>query len=530
MKTQILIILLLGLFTINSCDSLNVDLNNTLSDDKYYKNEEQLAIALNGVYATLSETYLYGNFMLGRLGLDADEGYNYYSSDVSSSSQNYVTPSDVKILSYWRRVYEGINKANLLLENIDKSTEAESTRNKIKGQAMFLRAYYYSMLVTRFGDVPLVLKLPRSGNADDVQIPQTSSREIYNFIISEMSQAADLVSDIDAVESTGRVSKSVVWGMLSRMCLYMAGNPINDTNKYADAAFWAKKVIDSNKHSLNNSYQQLYINYAQDLYDKKESMWEVEFYGNNSGTYTTTAGVVGRNIGIYNIADDNIGYCAGYLRSSSVLYDLYNASGNDLRRDWAIAPYYYSGNPGVKKYWKTSDSKFQCYCGKFRREYEILTPKSKAATPQNYPLLRYADVLLMYAEAVTMKENKTKNEIDSAYWAINQVRRRAYGLDVYTPNVTVDLNDQNTSDLLKEIQNERSRELCFECLRKNDLIRWGIYYDKMKYTLSKVPSGSVAYITYAKSYYANVNTRDILWPIPTYEMGLNKFLKQNQGW
>ena len=530
MKTKIYLIIFLATLALNSCGLLDVELNDTLQEENYFNNEQQMQTALNGVYATLGDSYLYGNYMLGRLGLDADEGYNSYSSDVGSVSQYLAAPSDTKILSYWRKLYEGINRANLLLENIDKPEMDSVQRLNIKGQAMFLRAYYYSMLVTRFGDVPLVLHLAKSGNADEVLVPQTSTKEIYEFIVSEMTQAAAIVKDIDMVESPGRVSKSAIWGVLSRVCLYMAGQPVNDTKRYAEAAYWAKKVIDSNKHALNPSYKQIFINYAQDIYDYKESIWEVEFWGNNTGNYTNVAGMVGRNNGILNTADYDFGYSAGMIRSTSVLYDMYAADGIDSRRDWVIAPYYYSGNPAVLVNWTAGGTKFQRYCGKFRREYEKLTPKSTTATPQNFPLLRYSDVLLMYAEAVVQKEAKTTAETDSAYWAVNQVRRRAYGFNLNTAAPTVDVSNLSTSDFLTQIQNERSRELAFECLRKNDLVRWGIFYTKMKNILANIPAGTSSYITYAKNTFGNVAQRDVIWPVPTYEIGVNRYLKQNKGW
>jgi len=86
------------------------------------------------------------------------------------------------------------------------------------------------------------------------------------------------------------------------------------------------------------------------------------------------------------------------------------------------------------------------------------------------------------------------------------------------------------TDFFTQIQNERSRELCFECLRKNDLIRWGVFYEKMKTIYANIPAGTSSYITYAKNTYSSVAQRDILWPIPTYEIGVNSKLKQNKGW
>lgn len=515
----------------NSCEFLDAPVHGIVQDENYFKNEQQVEIALNGVYAILAETGLYGSYMIGRLGLDADEAYNYYTTDVGTVSQYAASPSDNKILSYWRTVYYGISRANLLLDNIDKPRMDSVQRANIKGQTIFLRAYYYSMLVTRFGNVPLVVKLAQSGNANDVLISPSPAKEVYEFIIAEMEKAAELVPEVDEVESPGRVSKSVVWGMLARMNLYMAGNPVNDTKRYEDAAFWAKKVIDSGKHKLNPVYKQVFINYAQDLYDYKESIWEVEFWGNNTGIYTGyLAGSVGLNNGILNTKDLSIGYSNGILRVTTPLYNLYAADGTDLRRDWSIAPYYYTGNPGKAIFWNINASKFNNYCGKFRRENEILEPKSSTNTPQNFPLLRYSDVLLMYAEAVNRKAVKTQDETNLAYSAVNQVRRRAYGADLDTSNSAIDFPVMSEDAFFAELQNERSRELSFECLRKNDLIRWGIFYEKMKDVLNYLPSGTSTYIVYARNYFENVGSRDVLWPIPSYEMGVNPYLNQNKDW
>src|SRR5690606_961845 len=147
----------------------------------------------------------------------------------------------------------------------------------------------------------------------------------------------------------GRVCKSTVWGMMARVCLYMAGNPVNETSRYADARRWAKMVMDVGHHELNPSFSQVFINYAQNVYDTKESIWEVEFWGNGTGLYGGAAGAVGVNNGVLNTQDHSYGWSRGILRATYWYYHVFKAG--DLRRDFTIAPYYFSGNPATVVNW-----------------------------------------------------------------------------------------------------------------------------------------------------------------------------------
>src|SRR5690606_4437084 len=116
-------------------------------------------------------------------------------------------------------------------------------------------------------------------------------------------------------------------------------------------------------------------------------------------------------------------------------------------------------------------------CGKFRRKYEVVMPKDNQYTPINFPVLRYADVLLMFAEADNYVNGEPSAE---AYLAINQVRRRGYGVPVGTAAPNVDLSGLDQDSFLSVLQDERSRELAFEGLRKSDLIRWGKFTTNMQ--------------------------------------------------
>ena len=326
---------------------------------------------------------------------------------------------------------------------------------------------------------------------------------------------------------SSRVSKTTVEGILARVCLTMAGYPLLDKTKYKDALDWANKVKQSGIHSLNPSYSQIFINEAQDIYDIKEAMWEVDFIGNDASV-GQEQGRLGNTNGIQYTAGNfaDTGYSYAFVNATKKLYDLYGAG--DLRRDWAIAPYGYSGTNRVNK----GSLIYDRNSAKWRRSYELLTPKSKNNTGINFPLLRYSDVLLMLAEA----DNKVNNGPSAAaYDAINQVRRRGYGFAANTPNVKSDLAPGlNSTDFQEAIQDERARELCYETQRRPDLIRWGIWTQTMNSLANQMAADLNSNATFK---YASLGARNaassskyLLYPIPASEFSVNKAIIQNPGY
>src|SRR5690606_9451239 len=171
--------------------------------------------------------------------------------------------------------------------NVDRNPGLDqSFRDRVRGEALFLRGYFYFQLVQYYGGVP-VFDGPTE-SVVDVDKPRNTIREVYDRIIADMTAAEPFVQDITELGFGGRVSKSAVRGFLARVNLHMAGEPLKDPNGYAEASKWAKMVIDANMHALNPSYPQIYKNYAADQYDIKESIWEVEFFGNRSDQYVET--------------------------------------------------------------------------------------------------------------------------------------------------------------------------------------------------------------------------------------------------
>lgn len=534
MKKIIYLMLLLPVFAASSCKKyLDTKPQDFIAPETYYTTEAQLTAALMGVYDVMGQNGGYGRNLTVELALANDEGFCRSSTGVLPYFYN-SSAADNNVLAAWQGLYTGIERANLLLANIDKATVADATKNEIRGEALFLRAYYYFVLTSYWGDVPL--KLLPSSSLNDVDIARTPAKDIYTQVIKDMTAAEGIVNDITTWGYGGRVSKSAVRGILARVCLSAAGR-LNDPVYYSQALTWASKVINSNLHTLNADYTQIFINYLQDKYDVKESIWEVEFLGNGIGTSYNESGAFESVFGATNTDTDPAGYSYGLILGTAKLFYSYKNDpatnlSPDARRDWTLSPWTYSGNKGTVHVNYAATNPWR-YVGKFRRELEVVTPHNKNTGPCNFPLLRYADVLLMLAEA----ENQVNGPTAAAYNALNQVRRRAYGKPLTVADNTVDVAaGLGKDDFFNAVKDERLRELAFEGLRKLDLMRWGTFLQAMKDEQADLAAnGSKASAAWPgtaiiMAYYTNPTSRDLLQPIPTVELSLNHLAKQNPGW
>ena len=504
-----------------------------ISPDSYYKTPADLQTALNGVYRALTSVQVYGNNYLYMFNTNTDDSYGRIIENTPSYQYD---AADSKNEQFWQGLYTGIHRANMLLEHIDAVNMDATKKNVIKGETLFLRSFMHFMLVSNYGDVPLIIN--STASVTDVNVARTPMVQVYEQIAKDMIVAEDLLKTqtATALGFGGKITKTAVAGMLARVYMYWAGFPIKDVSKYKDALLWSKKVVQPTdgapEHALNPDYTAIFINYAKDIYDVKESMWELEFYGNRAGATDLTNSYTGRFCGI-RCTDVDKGNSVAYVKATRKLLDSYEIDPTnttkslDLRRDWNCANYYWNGVPAV--YTLYANSGWNRDAGKWRREYELVAPKDKDFTPQNFPMLRYADVLLMLAEA----ENQVNGPSVLAYDAINQVRRRAYGLLLPTPpkpTVNADLPTGLSQEQFHQyIRDERARELCYEALRRNDLIRWGNFVGDMKafQTYALANGGTAAEITAAAS---KISARNIFMPIPIRDMNLNKELVQNLGY
>lgn len=425
MKRIKFLIVIIAILISTSCNkSLELNPTDFSSPENYYRTEPELNYALNGVYSVLRGSSMYGANLHSSLAYPSDEALWRYNTAGASGFEFLTYNSSAPLInSLWGNLYNGINLANLLLDNIDNAKVADDKKMVIKGEALFLRAFYYFLLVDHFGGVPLKLKSSKSPDSnEDVALPRSSVAAVYAQILTDMKAAEAMVRPITAFNHSGRVTQTVVQGMLAKVCLTMAGKPLMDLTKFAEAKDWAGKVINSGLHSLNPNYKQIFVNHSRDLYDTKESMWEVEFYGNTNTSTLNIGGRVGILTGIFSTNEDYPGFCVDNYHTTAKMYDLYNQNPRDLRRDVSIASYRYIGAAATPVLY-TASQIYERATAKWRREYENLLPRSRSNNSTNFPLLRYSDVLLMYAEAENELNGPTADAIDK----INLVRRRAMG-------------------------------------------------------------------------------------------------------
>lgn len=523
MKKYISAIAMAAALLCTSCDDFLDKEPDFLSPDNYYKTPAQVESALNGIYNRLIDPNgrMYSKALYSYFAI-SDEAF-YKNISINNIRVMQFDAGSLDIGRFWEVLYEGVSRANYLIACTDNSALTTDAHKAMKGEAYFLRGYYYFLLTSYFGEVPLRLEPTLSPN--EKPTGKAALADIYAQIVKDMKEAEKLVLDIDALGTNERVSKTAVQAVLARVYLKMAGQPLNDEARYADALTYANKVIASNKHQLNRDYQQIFINQCQDIIDTKECIWEVGMYGNKIGS-VDLAGSVGVENGIL-CRDVNVGYSGGAMQVTKRLYDAFEEG--DMRRDWNIAPYYYqtdetTGVTSQKFYTETQI--YNRNPGKWRREYEI-GEKAQLYNSTNFPIMRYSDVLLMKAEAINAVNHGPNEE---AYEALNQVRRRAWGLDPMVPSSLCDLeNLGGEQDFLEAVQKERFREFCFEGQRKLDLIRWGIYVSTMN-DYGREAAADGGSFAYAGNSGKNITERNVVFPIPNTELTINKLMTQNVGW
>ena len=428
--------LLIILFSICfvSCEKfLDTKPTDFLSTVNYYETESELLSARSGVYNTVGSAGLWGTMAHYLLGWQADISYMNRLTLNGPFNYNY-SASDPYMNPLWNDLWNGINRANVLLANLDKNPKIPQTfRDKIRGECLFLRGYFYFTLVQYWGGVPI--KITPTLSVNEVNIARSSVKEVYDQIVADMQAAEPLVPGIKTLGFGGAVSKSAVRGMLARVYLTMAGEPLRDVSKYQEAKTWAKKVMDDAEagHSLDPSYQDVFYQLAQDKYYIKENIWEAEFYGGNTGderasfSEWTTNGYIN---GPSSANGSLTGNAPAYMSITSKFYNVFEDG--DLRKWYSIAHFTYvnsttvNGLKTLKAIPATEKDKWVYQPAKWRREYEARPRKGSTVSGINCPLLRYSDVLLMYAEA----ENAMNGPTAEAKAAVNKVRGRAWSSGV----------------------------------------------------------------------------------------------------
>ncbi|MDG2195126.1 MAG: RagB/SusD family nutrient uptake outer membrane protein [Polaribacter sp.] len=448
-KNTIIALLVITLHLACTDDFVDVSSSAENSED-YFNTQEQYEDALIGAYDLLQSTYL--NVMLGEIASDNTLAGGESATDVMGIQEvddMTHTPANQQLRDIWGWMFSGINRANYILEFKDKTDFAG--KEQIIAQATFLRAYYYFELIKWFGDVPLVVD-KRILFGDQFDIERTPKVEVYAQIEKDLLFAA---ANLPYVQSEkGRITKGAAQALLGKVYLYQ--------DKFSDAAPILEDLIQNGPYDLVTDYATIFEAAGE---NNIESVFEVQYTdleGAGFGCLQCSEGNVAvgfSGIRNYNGPDFTSGFSFNVPRQKIV--DAYEAG--DLRKEVAILDI----NAWASQTGATFSTGFE-HTGYFNRKYIPRIRNANAqgdrnlTNPNNYRAIRFADVLLMAAEAF----NRGGVDDTKAQTYLNRVRRRAFG------DVLHDITSTGAS-LTDDIYHERRVELAGEGHRFFDLVRTG---------------------------------------------------------
>ncbi len=432
--------------------------------DNYFNNEQEYESALIGAYDMLQSSFW--NVLLGVAASDdyaaGGDSFNYDQPTIQNVNQMIHTPSDNNQLrDIWNLMYAGLNRANYLLEFKDKTDF--SGREQIIAQAYFLRAYYAFELAKHFGDIPLKVETRGGVNrivdqriiiGEQYDINRVGSiSAVYSLIEEDLKEA---IPNLPVVQSdVYKVTKGAAQALLGKVYLY---HGTFDDDKFADAASAFSDVIGSSQYSLKtgDDYLNLFETSAE---NGSESVFEIQYTGVEPAGWNCIICSEGSYFPKFcgpRSPYDNSEFVTGwgFCLPSQELYDLYDE--DDARRDVTI----YDLRDQQDSYSQGRDD-----TGLFNKKYIPRKADDRAGSDplnfaNNYRSIRYADVLLMAAEADAQSGGA------NAETYLNQVRARAYGDNSHDYTAA-------EGDILEAIYSERRKELAGEGHRFFDLVRTG---------------------------------------------------------
>jgi hypothetical protein len=491
MKIIYSVIILLLLTAMVSCkkylDKAPLD---SINSANFFQNAGDAVTAVNGAYQPMQWPKLYNlriwatDIMAGNSVVGAGGGTDGIETVQQS---NFVTdPSNAGVLDLYRGPYPGILRCNLVIQNVPGINMDTVLRNRVVGEAKFLRANYYFILVQFFGDVPLITK-PQTPS-DNLRPARTPKATVYKQIIQDLTDAIGLLPVRESYSGgdVGRASKGSATGLLAKVYLTLGD--------YQHAIDLCRQVTGLG-YSLNTNYAD---NFDPAHKNSPEALFEVQYSGTttygffddlNQASWTSTF-MGPRNANL-------VGGGYGWDQPTQEFMNSYESG--DLRKDLTVL--YQGCPPFAGKVYAASYSTTGYNVRKF------LVPLSVSpdynTNPEDFPVLRYADVLLMEAEA--LNESGKTGEAEAP---LNLVRRRA-GLNDIQTGLT-------QADFRKAVLRERRMELAFEGQRWFDLVRvnGGQYGLDFLHSIGK----------------ANASSKYLLLPIPQIERDANPNLTQNPGY
>lgn len=487
MKKLIILLLATGFFS--SCADLEVSPTSFITKENFFKTTADASASITAVYAALNID-LTDQSLFGRnLYFLTDMGSDYAAAGASAINPNVRAISGLtydantdRIQVAWRQIYNGINRANVAIDNIPNVTGDEALKTRYINEAKFIRALLYFQAVRLWGGVPLVLHEAKTLNIAELKVGRSTTEEVYAQIIKDLTAAESLPASLPSSEA-GRATSGAAKALLAKV--------------YLTRKDWSNAIAKATEVQSAGNYD-LFADFA-DVFNKnkkngKEHIFSVQFAENQQGS-----GASGSTFMRTSFAGFNATEPADIISDVALFYDIYEAG--DKRRDVTYAKRL--NIPGTTAYYTFPKPLF--------RKYLDTTNLSNGANVAiNFPLIRYADILLTFAEAVNEKSGPTPE----AYEALNKVRRRAFGKPIGAAS-SVDYSALTQDQFREAIYEERKKEFVQEGQRWFDLVRWGRLVAEVKKVAAK----------------ASVSDRNNLYPIPQSERNINpEGLPQNPGY
>lgn len=470
--------LFLGMIMLSCEDYYEVNSVSYFEPENIFMNVELTRQAVLGIYQLMTRDEGYSKRLSMYYGVDTDIAMCTGSLDNGRRgiARYAATSGNEEIYKPWRNLYDGIERANICIKYIaesqlylDGSEDEQKQMKRMYGEALTLRALFYYELIRNWGDVPFKTTPYEPG--DELNLPKTDRDEIYEYLINDLLFAETLVPWRSEVALDERITKGAVKGLLARIALARGGYSLrreggmqrgsNHLEYYQIARDQCWEIMQSGEHSLNPSYEDVFRTHCELLLDNTygESMWEV---GMGQGESGESGYYIGTRI------DDASRYGRGNPGLQAIPTYYLSFDSLDTRRDVTIVIYEIDGD-NVRLLRNFTNINI----AKWRRDWMYpLFPGSAKYLGINWVLLRYSDVLLMFAEA----DNELNHGPSAdAVEALRQVRNRAFGEnEEYAPAIPTDYEG-----FFNDIVQERAWELGGECLRKYDLIRWNLLETKL---------------------------------------------------
>ncbi len=496
---------ILLLTTVRCSDSLDITDPNRLVPDSFWRNDIDAEAGLTAVYSSLPVIPAFGRIGVALMLIHrSDEVDPFPQINVNDAGIFGATPDFPRLQEPWGELYKQISAANQVLNNVPDIEMDPVRKNEILGESLFLRSHAYFYLVNQWGNIPLHLE-EIEDEVEEIFIGNSTPEQVYDRMIADLQVAQSSLPETWPESEVGRATWGAATALLGKCYLY--------TQQWEQAAAEFRKIIDSGLYDLTADYTD---NFREETTNNIESLFEVQYDGNVTGGWGGTGGNVWRGQAWEADIAPRAFSSQQSVTVNQFVLDLFMAQqtldGEEDPRAKATMVWDY---PGAMMYQVPFREAFsgvdleRIWVRKYLNfENETaLAPGNWAGDTNNWRLIRLADVLLMYAEAV----NESQGPTSEAFEAINRVRTRA-NMPAYAGM------DQET--LRQAIRDERVRELAIEGYRWWDLRRWGIAAERFQNNPELRENSGGVFVTGKHEYL----------PLPRQDVDSNPNLTQNPGY